>query len=918
MASVHTGEERILAAFSRDVGMNADRSLLLGVIALQNNFVDRHQLVSAFDRWVNDKRSSLADVFVQMKAITIDEKTLIEALVERHVAKNGGDAKTSLATIDSTGFNAVDLLTVKDNDLQASLGHLTRSPKSLPFTAPDPMATMLPSFGTSNAGSSRFRVLRPHARGGLGEVFVATDDELHRTVALKQIRDPHADNLESRARFIVEAEITGALEHPGIVPIYGLGTYADGRPYYAMRFIRGDSLKDALDAYHVDRKKGRSDGLGLKLRGLLGRFIDVCDAIEYAHCRGILHRDLKPGNIMLGRFGETLVVDWGLARTLDSKEIESTVTDEGLVHPTIANSTEKTLMGSAVGTPHYMSPEQAAGRLDILGPRSDVYSLGATLFCILTGEPPVDGESIGELLQKVQRGNTRSLQELNPDLDKGLCAICYKALAVEPANRYARAADLAADIQCWLADEPTQALPDTLWTKAGRWARRNQSLVTAAAAAAGIAILLLSVGVWIISAAHERELRAHKLAEESFRAARTTVDRYFTQVSEDTLLNQPGLQPLRRELLTDALTYYQAFLKEHAADQNLKADIAQASQNLGRIQEELGDFEQSMIYYDQAALAHRAALNALPGDLKTKDLLSDTLTAAGRLEQKRQAFETSSKLNSEATVLREALVAADGNNMEFQRKLANSYMNAGLISLRQGNLDAAEQSMRRAQSIRSACKDMYEGQLMLRDYAKGYYNLGLLAAQRDDADEAQKTFEDATAILEPLVAAKPLDLEQKLLLATCLRLIGDSMAGAANPDFSLLYYQRALAQMVSLANRNPEVTEYQSALAGLYMNMANVQKGTSPELAIESLSSAIQLLDLLSQQKTTPAQERDLAVALRTRVELSKNDVNQKSRLDLERSIRILEVLVGAHPDRIEFGQELELSRAIQRELQID
>ena len=126
MASVHTGEERILAAFSRDVGMNADRSLLLGVIALQNNFVDRHQLVSAFDRWVNDKRSSLADVFVQMKAITIDEKTLIEALVERHVAKNGGDAKTSLATIDSTGFNAVDLLTVKDNDLQASLGHLTR------------------------------------------------------------------------------------------------------------------------------------------------------------------------------------------------------------------------------------------------------------------------------------------------------------------------------------------------------------------------------------------------------------------------------------------------------------------------------------------------------------------------------------------------------------------------------------------------------------------------------------------------------------------------------------------------------------------------------------------------------------------------------------------------------------------------
>jgi len=621
---------------------------------------------------------------------------------------------------------------------------------------------------------------------------------------------------------------------------------------------------------------------------------------------------------MLGRFGETLVVDWGLARTLDSKETESTITDEGLVHPTIANSTEKTLMGSAVGTPQYMSPEQAGGRLDILGPRSDVYSLGATLFCVLTGEPPVDGENIGELLQKVQRGNTKSLQELNPDLDKGLCAICYKALAVEPANRYARAADLAADIQCWLADEPTHAMPDTAWTRAGRWARRNQSLVTAVAAAAGIAILSLSVGLWIISAAHERESRAHKLAEESFRAARTTVDHYFTQVSEDTLLNQPGLQPLRRELLTDALTYYQAFLKEHAEDQSLKADLAQASQNLGRIQEELGELDQSLTYYDQAAAAHRSALIASPGDLKTKESLSDSLAAAGRVEQKRQAFERSSKLNSDATVLREALVTADSNNMEFQRKLANSYMNAGLLSLRQGQLDTAEQSMRRAQSIRSACKDMPDGKLMQRDYAKGFYNLGLLAAQKDNADGAQKAFEEAASILEPLVAVQPLDLEQKLLLATCLRLIGDSLAGGEDPDLSLFHYQRALPQLVSLANRNPEVTEYQSALAGLYMNLANVQKGKSPQSAIGSLTSAIEVLDLLSQHKTTPAQQRDLAVALRTRVELSSNDANENSRPDTERSIRILEGRVGAHPDRIEFREELEQSRAIQRDLRVN
>lgn len=898
--------------------MNADRSLLLGVIALQNNFVDRHQLVSAFDRWVSDKQRSLADVLVQMKVITPEEKTLIEALVDRHLAKNGGDAQVSLAAISSAGSIVSDLKPVIDHDLQASLGHLARSPRAASPVASDPMATMLPSLGASSSGSSRFRVLRPHARGGLGEVFVASDDELHRTVALKQIRDPHADNLESRARFIVEAEITGALEHPGIVPIYGLGNYTDGRPYYAMRFIRGDSLKDALESYHADRKKGRSDGAALKLRGLLGRFIDVCDAIEYAHCRGILHRDLKPGNIMLGRFGETLVVDWGLARTLDSTETESTITDEGLVQPTICTSTEKTLMGSAVGTPQYMSPEQAAGRLDILGPRSDVYSLGATLFCVLTGEPPVDGENIGEMLQKVQRGDIKSLRELNPALDNGLIAICHKALAVEPAKRYARAAELAADMQRWLADEPTSALPDTLWTKMGRWTRRNQSLVTTVAAAAAIAIVLLSVGLWVISAAHERETRAHEQAEESFRAARTTVDRFFTLVSEDTLLNQPGLQPLRRELLTDALNYYEAFLKEHAEDKSLKADLAQASQNLGRIQEELGELDQSMVFYNRAAAAQRLAMDSNPGDLKATEALSDTLTAAGRVQQKLQTFEKSSQFNSEATQLREALVAADSGNVEYQRKLANSYMNAGLLSLRQGQFEPAEQSMRRAQAIRSACKDKPDARLMRRDYAKGYYNLGLLAAQRHDADGAQKAFEDAASILEPLVEQQPLDLEQKWLLATCLRLIGDSLAGGDDPDLCISYYQRALTPLLSLANRNPEVMEYQSALAGLYMNLANVQKGTTGSAALDSLNSAIALLEKLDKTKSTPAQQRDLAVALRTRAELSEKDADATARLDLEKSIEILKGLVRAHPDRVEFAQELLQSQTILRERSVN
>jgi serine/threonine protein kinase len=185
----------------------------------------------------------------------------------------------------------------------------------------------------------RYRILRPHARGGLGEVFLAEDQELHREVALKEIQAPYAQDPPSRARFLLEAEVTGRLEHPGIVPVYGLGTYADGRPFYVMRFIRGANLKEAIGQFHeADRAKRQPGERSLALHQLLRRFLAVCNTVAYAHSRGVLHRDLKPGNIMLGRYGETLVVDWGLAKAVGG-EPDGGVgggTDEAALRPTSA------------------------------------------------------------------------------------------------------------------------------------------------------------------------------------------------------------------------------------------------------------------------------------------------------------------------------------------------------------------------------------------------------------------------------------------------------------------------------------------------------------------------------------------------------------------------------------------------------
>jgi serine/threonine protein kinase len=329
-------------------------------------------------------------------------------------------------------------------------------------------------------------------------VYVAEDPELHRQVALKEIQDKHAADPESRSRFVLEAEITGGLEHPGIVPVYGLGTYADGRPYYAMRFIQGDSLKDAIERFHAADTTNRDPGeRALELRKLLGRFIDVCEAIQYAHDRGILHRDLKPGNIMLGKYGETLVVDWGLAKPMGQLEHPST---EPMLKPASASGSSETLPGKALGTPQYMSPEQAAGRLEEVTTASDVYSLGATLYALLTGRASVEDSAVevqrqadlGKLFDKVINGRIRGPRQIKANVDPALDAICMKAMALKPANRYRSPRDLAGDLEHWLADEPVTAWAEPASVKVRRWIGKNRTLVTGVTAALLVGVISLT------------------------------------------------------------------------------------------------------------------------------------------------------------------------------------------------------------------------------------------------------------------------------------------------------------------------------------------------------------------------------------------------------------------------------------------
>ena len=599
----------------------ADRHLLFGLLALQNGLIDQSQLVAAFHAWTRDKARPLADHLIALGHIDADGRGAVEAMAALHLKKHGGDVERSLAAVPACPSTRKGLAGLDDPDIEATLGHVGSGSTEGEEGDGDADRTGTYSVGSATSDGQRFRVLRPHAKGGLGAVFVAMDGELNREVALKQILDHHADDPTSRRRFLVEAEITGGLEHPGIVPVYGLGTYGDGRPYYAMRFIRGDSLKDAIARFHADGSLEANPGSrSLALRKLLRRFVDVCNAVQYAHSRGVLHRDIKPGNVIVGKHGETLLVDWGLAKAKGRAEVDDPLGERPLT-PSSASGSADTLPGSALGTPAYMSPEQAAGRLDILGPRSDVYSLGATLYSLLTGTPPFEGDG-GGVLQAVQRGEFPPPRQVDPSLDRALEAVCLKAMALRPEDRHASCRALADDVERWAADEPVSAYAEPWGARARRWARRHHTAVVTSAWLTAASVVTLACGLVLLQA-KQRETEgarreavasyeaavlarkdadaARKDAEADFARALDAVDAMLVRVSQKHLVNLPHFEPVRRRLLEDALTFYQRFLARGGDNPRVTVPAARAYRVAGDIHSQLGQLDLARRELDRAA-----------------------------------------------------------------------------------------------------------------------------------------------------------------------------------------------------------------------------------------------------------------------------------------------------------------------------
>ncbi len=638
--------------------------------------------------------------------------------------------------------------------------------------------------GTTQIG--RFRLLRKLGAGGYGVVFLAHDPNLKRQVALKVPRPEVLMTGDLRRRFLREAEAAASLDHPHIVPVYEAGS-AGPICYIVAAFCDGLPLNLWLE------QRGGSATPRLAARLIAA----LADAVQHAHERSVLHRDIKPGNILMERVetetDDAIVTgvrltDFGLARIGDE-------------------ASDQTVSAAILGTPAYMAPEQAAGQRERIGMATDVYALGATLYHLLTGRPPIVGATQLETLSAISAVDPIEPMRLQTEVPRDLNAICVKCLEKSPERRYATADALQADLQRFLAGEAVLARPVGSIQRTAKWCRRNPRLAglsATACLAVLVALATAAIGWWSTS-------QALDTAEQRYQETKEAIDTYFVAVSENQLLSAPGLKPLRQELLSTALSYYQGFLQQNRDDPLLLDDLRAAQVRVGQIQEELGAVTEARAAFEDALRLVNQRLAAKPSEPSTLLKKGMILRKLALLDRNSGQGAAAMSRIDEAIGIHRGLIDAAFQVAKNEEQLGLLLSNQASVMQQQGKVVDAEQVYQESEDIFQRLATQFPQTARWRFLAaQSRGNRSIMQRFQGQIPASRKLLEETVTIYRQLTAEYPEDISYQMNLGKALANLSTYSSMSGDFERSLEVLDEATDAFDRLASIHPQVINYQA------------------------------------------------------------------------------------------------------------
>jgi tetratricopeptide (TPR) repeat protein len=768
-----------------------------------------------------------------------------------------------------------------------------------------------------------YRITGEIARGGMGRVFAAIDLTLDREVAIKTLlAGAHAE------RFVTESKITAKLPHPGIPPVHALGTLPDGTPFLAMKLIRGTTLSEQLKA----RPTPRHD-----LPRFVGVFEQIAQAVGFAHSRGVIHRDLKPLNVMAGEFGEVQVMDWGLARTLAPAGRAGVREDPVGGHNRVLTdpgSPELTAAGAVLGTPGYMAPEQARG--EMVDPRADVFALGSILAVILTGKPAFVGSTVAETVKKAANADLSDvfgrLDSCGADAE--LIALAKRCLSTDSAARPTDGRSVAGDVSAYRAGvEARLRQSETERAEAvvreGEQRKRRRVMQWAAAAVTGVLTLGVAgttaglvvavdrankeeqakIAEGVAKGAEERaKVAALKDRDDQKMAYAKTADVLDVMVSDvtgDSLATQKAVSPQQRRFLEEVLTYYQEFASAAGTDEQTRVRTARAAHRVGLIEFQLGRRTQAVAAFDRARGEYAELAADFPLTSAYRAGLARTHVNLGALASELgKCAEAEAQYRKGVTLFERATAEAPqvpGDHAD----LARAYKNLGVVRQGYGRHDESEDLHRKSVAVLERLTADFPAVPAYRgDLATGYAYLGSVLKDSGQRAEAEGLYRKGLAMVEKLAAEHPEEPEHRADLAGVQAGLGALLRDAGKSGEAEKLLRLGLAGQQKLAAEYPTLPDYRRDLATTHLNlgMSLAARGQGAEAEGQLQAGMDLLVKLVADFPDVPAHRATLA-KFHTHVGLlrAKSSEQAEAEEPFRQALAIWERLTTEFPDTPEY-----------------